>query len=451
MNNLNDYIKEYYGNDAEWFVESTEDYEHTNRINKIKGIQAYLQGKHKILNKPSEMYKGRLFEPRKIVLQYAKTILNFQTSYLIHNPVTLTGSENVVNHYKKVYRKGKFNRTDFEIVDSLTRYGFCFEYLYFDSDRNIKSKIIKPENSYPLFDDEANMIGFIEHWIANGISYWNVYDDTAVKRYTNAGGDGIKLISEHINVSGLPIHYVNENNSTFGRSDLDDIISILDTLEEVLSKFVDSFHKTHDPILTIKGDLLKGDGLPPDIIGKGIHIDENADAYHLIPKLDWKSFDTIYKTLMQNLLDTSSTPSVSMNQSTVANLAEVTIKMMYSLADMKAGRTEVFVREGMYERFDKIKRMLGLLGIDIDEDEYDTLDIVFVYARPQNERDTIDNLEKLQKIGGISIESILEHSPYTTDVQAELERLKGVSNLTDEGKNVESEDNDNVNYVDDES
>lgn len=423
--NLIDYVQEFYGNDGEWFKKETDDYSHSNRIRKIFDIQDYLEGKHKISNKPSEMWGGKEIEPRKIVLQYAKQILNFQVSYLISKPITLSGSEIVVDKFKKVYKKGKFNRQDYKIVDYITKYGHCFEYVYVENGV-IKSKIIKPENSYPLFDDENNMIGFIEHYTSNGVSYWNIYDQKAVARYTDKGGNGVYLIGEYRNISGLPIHYHNQSevDDNYGRSDLEDLISILNAMEDTLSKLVDSFHKFHTPIPVVVGQQITDGALSKDIAGVGLSLDDNSSFSLVTSKLDWKTFETIYKTLMQSLLDVSGTPSVSMNQGTPANLAEVSIKMLYSIADMRAGQNEIFLREGLSERFDKIRTILDYMNVKFNDEDFDTLDVVFTYARPMNESDIISNLKTLSAIGGISLESLLERNPYVIDIKQEVERLK---------------------------
>lgn len=429
---LQQYVSEFHENNAEWFKYEAEDFQHSQRIRKIYDIQDYLEGKHKILEKPVEKWGGKEFEPRKIVLQYAKQILNFQVSYLISKPITLSGSENVVDQYKRIYKKGRYNRTDHKIVDIVTKYGHCFEYVYID-DGVIKSKIIKPENSYPIFSDENELIGFIEHYTSNGVSYWNVYSDKTVKQYTNKGGNGIYLLGEYRNISGLPIHYHNQSevDDNYGRSDLDDIVSILDSMEDILSKLVDSFHKFHTPIPVSIGQQITDGSLSTDVAGVGLTLDEGSDFKLVTSKLDWKSFETIYKTLMQSLLDVSGTPSVSMNQGTPANLAEVSIKMLYSIADMRAAQNEMYLRDGMYDRFDKIRRILEYMEIEFSDDKFDSLDVVFQYARPMNETDVINNLKTLSEISGISLETILENNPYVNDVGQELERLRDTDKVNE--------------------
>ncbi|MEH7526667.1 phage portal protein, partial [Bacillus sp. JJ1503] len=277
---------------------------------------------------------------------------------------------------------------------------------------------------------------------SNAVSYWNIYDNNKVTRYTNKGGN-ISLIGEYRNVSGLPVHYHNqsEQDDNYGRSDLEDIVSLIDTMEDILSKLVDSYHKFHTPIPVITGQQITDGALSKDIAGTGLTLEDNSTFSLVTSKLDYQSFQTIWKTLMQSMLDVSGTPSVSMNQGTTANLAEVSIKMLYTLADMRAAQNEIYFRDGLYDRFNKIKRMLEYLDVKFDEEEYDTLDVVFQYARPLNETDVINNLKALSEIGGISLKSLLERNPYIVDVVQELERLKGSNRNKDDTVNERMKDN----------
>ncbi|BDH63305.1 hypothetical protein MTP04_34350 [Lysinibacillus sp. PLM2] len=425
---IQEYITRTHSGNDKWFIEEVSMPYHQERIKDILDKKDYLSGQHAILNRLPEQYNGKSYEPRKIVLQYSKTILNFQTSYLLKNPVSLTGDEDTVAQFKKIYKKAKYNKIDFEILDSIVKYGSAYEYIYVE-DGNIKSKLIAPEDSYPVYNYKNELIAFIEYYVADFSDYYTVYYTDRVETYTNAGAgeDNFYMLDYKKNVSGLPICYknVNELDSRFGKSDLDDFIGILDNMEDILSKFADSFYKHHNPIPVVVGQQLKGDGLPNHIVGGGLVLDDGSDFKMVSNQLDYKSFETIYKTLKQALLDVSNTPAVSLNNTDVSNLSEVSMKLLFQLADIKAGLNERYIREGMEQRFEVIVELLGRMGIVINDEQFDSLEIVFQYSRPTNEKDIIDNLKVLSDMGAISIESILENSPYTKDVAQELERLSG--------------------------
>lgn len=422
--NLQEYINQYYNNESYWFVEEVSRVSNQQRVNKIIDMKEYLDGQHYILTRPNEFYNGKEFIPRKIILQYAKTILNFQTAYLLQNPITITGNEKIVKEYQKVQKQGHYDRVNFNILDKMVKYGQIAEYVYLDDNKQIKSKLIDPADSYPIYDNENNLIAFVEAYTVDGVDYYNVFTDDTVEKYDNLGGE-LKLKGKYNNLSGLPIVYHNQNeiSETDGRSELEDLISILDSMEDLISKYTDGFYKFMNPIPVAIGQQLKGDGLPTQVIGGGITLDDGSDFKLVNNGLDYQSFQTIYKTLLQALLDVSNTPAVSMNKTDISNLSEVSIKLLFSLANIKAGFNEKFIREGIEQRFEKVRKLLEYTGVIFKDEEYEALGIVFQYAMPSNDKEIIENLQMLDSMGAISLESILNHSPYTTDVQMEIARL----------------------------
>jgi len=440
MAKLEQYIKEKYESSSNWFVEEVDNLSNQQRIRDIQDKKEYLNGKHDILNKIPFNYNGKIVEPKKIVLQYAKTLLNFQSAYLLQNPITLTGNDKVVKKYQKVNKKGKYNRLNMKILDKVLKYGQVYEYVYL-VDGDIKSKLIGADEGFPVYDENNDLIAFIEAFMHDGINYYIVYDDSFVTRYDNNGGD-IRLVERYTNLSGLPIVYHNDNelSDVEGKSELDDWISLLDNMESILSKYADATEKFLDPIFINIGQQLKGEGLPTDMIGKGINLDDGANAKYLQAKLDKQSIETLYKTLQQSLLDISSTPAVSMNKTDISNLSEVSIKLLFQLANIKAGANEQFMQEGIENRYDKVRRLLTLQGTTFADDTYETLDMVFQYSTPSNDQEIIENIKTLRDIGGLSLESMLSHSPYTTDVQMEMEKINGEDNGVNGSKLEDMED-----------
>lgn len=420
MGTINEFISEY-GYNNNWFVEFVNDTVNQQRIMKVLDIKEYLAGEHAINKRPPEMFNNKPFIPRKIVLQYAKRLLEFSTAYLIGNKITLTGNEKVVDAVTAIYKNG-YDKIDFDIVHNVNRFGNSYEYTYV-KDGKITSKLIDAADSYPVIDSDNEYIAFVESYTINNVSFYNVYYQDRVEKYSDAGGE-LHLKGTYNNLTGLPVIYRNDNpiDDVFGRSDLEDYITILDSMEDLISKSVDAFYKYITGIPIIKGQQLKGE-LPTETVGAGINLDSDADFYYAQNKFDHAAFETLYKHLMTSLLDVSCTPAVSMGKVDISNLSEVSIKLLFSLANIRAMISEKFIKEGMKQRHDKFRRLLEMQGKRFKDQEWDTLDITFQYAMPQSEKDIIDNLTKLKEMGAISIESILVHSPYTTDVNSEMVRL----------------------------
>ncbi|QPA31425.1 phage portal protein [Thermaerobacillus caldiproteolyticus] len=427
--NLKQYIKEYHEGRSDWFIEEVQSVTAQQRVMNVLNLKDYLDGKHKILQKEPYMYNGKEFHPRKIVLQYAKTLLNFQKAYLLKNPITITGKERIVKEYQKVNKQGKFDRLNYKILDKMLKYGQVYEYVYLDKN-TIKSKLIDASEGYPVWNDENEMIAFVQAYTVTGVDYYVIYSEDTVETYNNKGGQ-LRLTGRYANLSGLPIvyHTQNELSETDGKSELEDWISILDNMEDLISKYMDTFYKFMDPIAVSIGQQLKGE-LPSEVVGKGINLDDGGDFRLEQNKTDYQTFEVLYKTLLQALLDISQTPAVSLNKTDVSNLSEVSIKLLFQLAEIKASINEQYMREGIEQRFEKIRRLLEYKGITFTDEEFESLGLVFQYALPSSDKEVIENMKALREMKGISLETLLEHNPYVNDVQQELMRLKEENNTT---------------------
>jgi SPP1 family phage portal protein len=422
--NLQQYIKEYHEGRSDWFIEEVQSVSNQQRVMNVMNLKDYLNGSHKILQKQPYIYNGKEFHPRKIILQYAKTLLNFQTSFLLKHPITITGNERIVKEYQKVNKQGKYDRLNYRILDKMLKYGEIYEYVYLEGNKTIKSKLIEASEGYPVYNHENEMIAFIQAYMVDGIDYYVVYSEDTVETYDNKGGQ-LRLTGRYANLSGLPIVYktLNEQSDTDGRSELEDWISILDNMEDLISKYMDTFYKFMDPIAVSVGMHLKGE-MPSEVVGKGIYLDDGGNFYLEQNKTDYQTFEVLYKTLLQALLDISQTPAVSLNKTDISNLSEVSIKLLFQLAEIKASINEQYIREGIEQRFERIRKLLEYKGITFTDEEFDSLGLVFQYALPSSDKEVIENMKSLREMGGLSLHTMLEQNPYVHDVQQELMRLK---------------------------
>ncbi|MCJ7841763.1 phage portal protein [Lederbergia sp. NSJ-179] len=434
---LEQYIKIKHDNDPHWFFEEIGTVSNQQRIQKILDNKDYLEGNHKILKRPNYIYNGETVESRRIVLQTAKTLLQFQVEYLLKNEIQLTGKEKVVDTFATVNKMGRYSFVNKEILDKMLKFGQCAEYVYLDKGK-IKSKILDPSEFTAVYNKNNEIMAVVEHFVYDAISYYTIYTENMVQEYSNEGGE-IKLVAQYANLSGLPIVYStqDEYGSIEGRSELEDWKGILDNMEDLLSKTMDATYKAITGIPVTIGQQLKG-SLPADIVGGGINLDDGASFSFQANKTDIKSFEKLYDTLNQSLLDISMTPAVSMNKTDISNLSEVSIKLLFSLANVKAGLNESYLKRGLIERYEKIRKLLEYRDVKMTDDEFYSLDFVFTYNQPSNETETINNLKTLREMNAVSMETMLERSPYTTDAIQEMERLNS------EGVNVSAESGEEV-------
>ncbi|MDM0459549.1 phage portal protein [Clostridium perfringens] len=418
MEKIDLYVQNVYRNNPLWFTEEVEKPTNSTRIARVWGLKEYLSGKHKVLGRQDIKYQEKEYKVKKLILNNAKSILNFHATYLTGKPISLTGEEDVVKEIESVYKFGGFNETDFKLTSNVCKYGDGFEYIYRDNGI-IKSKIISSEDSYPVFNDAGEYIAFIEHWTnTDSISYWNVYYEDRVEEWTNEGSE-IHKIDEYVNESGLPVHYYfsSDEDSRYGESLLNDIVPILDELEDLLSKMGDSIYTLSlNPLLLTTGQAIEGT-VNKDGVGYNVALEVGSNMQYVSASMDYSTIKLYLDTLQNNLNMCAYMPSILGGNGNIANVSEVSLKLLYQLADVYAMITEKAMMKGFRDRFRIIKKMLN-----INESEY--IGVTFNYARPQNASELLENIKKQFDMGAISKRSIIEKSPITVDVDMELDRIE---------------------------
>lgn len=451
MQDINYYIETTYKNDPFWFTKEVDKSHHRSRVGKDFELKEYLHGIHKVLNRKDIKYKNQEFIVKKMIFDISKTIINFHVNYLLGKPVTLTGSEDLVKEIKQVYKYGGFHDTDNGLLKKNVIYGESYEYIYRDDNDNITSKIIDTIFCYPVFSDDGSYVAFIEHWkTKDNIYYWNVYYEDKVQEYTNEGSNpsvkkdkttgennidyDIRLLGEYENESGLPIPYYESSEWDYreGEGLLQIIIPVIDELEDLFSKMGDAIYTLSlNPLLTTIGQELEG-AIHNDAVGYNVKLDNGSDMKYVTATMDYNTIKLEIDKLENYLNFVAHIPSILGGGGNIANVSEVSLKMLYQLADVYAGITERIMRRGFNKRLNIIRKMIG------KEDKEEYVDVVFNYNRPANVTEMLDNISKQVGLGAMSIQSAMEKSPLTDDVTMEMERVAKEKKDKTDNSNVDT-------------
>ena len=418
---IQEYIDKQYNGNQLWFIEEINQKNHAGRIAGVIANRDYLAGRHKVLLRENSQYKGKVLETRKTILNYAKTVIRFHNTYILGKPVTLSGNdENTVNTFNDIYELGQYDTVDYDIIDRVNKFGDAYEVVYFDNGL-IKSKVLDSACCYPVYDDMGEYLAFIEHWtdVFTSISYWNVYYGDYVEKWSNEGGNE-HLIVKNTSV-GLPIHYHNNNDEdyNFGVSMLYDIKPIMDDLEDIMSKLGDAVYvNSLNPLPVALGQRIEST-IPADATGYVLNLD-NGDFKYVSCTIDYNTVKVYLDNLKQMLNDISCIPSVLGSNASIANISEVAMKLLFHMASINQMETEKWLNIGFRERFNRFRRILGLQGIDANEN----VNVIYNVSMPVATTEMIANLQALREMGAISIESVMEKSDIVSDVDVEKQRLK---------------------------
>ena len=81
------------------------------------------------------------------------------------------------------------------------------------------------------------------------------------------------------------------------------------------------------------------------------------------------------------------------------------------------------LKEGMYKRFEYIRKLLKIQGVTFSDDMYDSLDITFSVNRPVDTQSMMNELKTQYDMGAISKQTVIETSPYTNNSAIEMQRI----------------------------
>ena len=411
-------------NSKYWFEEEIQKPKYKTRIATVDDINDYLLREHKVSLREDFEFKGKTFETAKIILQSLRSIIKFHVGYICSNPISLTGDSQVVADMTNIYKKGNFHKRDMEIAKDLLTYGDCFEYLFLDDKDRICSKIIRNKDSYPIYNSDGKYTHFVEFWKDEDTrdDHYVVYYPDKVEVYVNHD-----LIDTKVNLSGLPIWYSSldkSKNDMFGDPFILDLIPVMDSIEQLLSKLDDAVSTLSlNPIGVVTGQRIDSN-IPNNITGVVLNLEDNSTFQYASANMDRESIKLELDYLIQMFYSVACVPSVLTGSSNIANVSENSTTMIFYQTDNFCKQFITAMKEGFVTRFEQIRKLLDIKGTTIDDELFDTLDFCFNVNRPVDNKSDMENMKLQYECGAISKQTIIDKSPYTTDVALELERLK---------------------------
>lgn len=407
-----------------WFETEIDKIRYADRIRRVKKIDSYLAREHKVLERPDFQFKGHTYETAKIVLQTLKSIVKFHSSFICGEPVSITGDKEFVSALNKIYRKGDYIEADLKIARDLISYADAFEYVYLDENNKIRSKIIKNTDAYPLYDAEGKYYCFVENWTDSDtrLSYSNVYYPDRVEIYKGRG-----LVDTKENLTGLPIWYSSLDKTkydNFGDPFLLDLIPIMDSVENLLSKLDDAVTTLSlNPFGVVSGQRIKSE-IPKDIVGVTLNLEDGGSFNYANATMDKDSIKLELDYLIQQFYAVACVPSSILGQSNVANVSETSITMLYQQTSNFNRQFITEMTKGFMQRMEYIRKLMEIQGQTVTDEVFDSINFLFNVSKPVDNKANMNNMKIQYDCGAISKQTIIDKSPYTTDTALELQRLQ---------------------------
>lgn len=383
--------------------------------NYYDGVQAILTKKYSDPSKPCN----------KTVLNYCKNIADCYTGYIATPGHISYRSDNDIEEIMNILRYNDYQAQDCEFLQDLLVYGTACELMYIDGASQTRFRMINPLTCFGIFDDSltGDLLYFVRmykdnDWDNKDIYNVDVYSDFDIKHYTMTGKNSqLKYVSEEphyfsqcpANISVLP----DEKNI------FDCILSVQDSINDLLSSEIDDYQAFCDAYLMISGVELEDDQVASMRQNRVLELPEGATAAWLTKATNDAQVENMLKRLHDSAYRIAQCPDFS-SESFVGGVSSG-IAIQYRLTGMetKAGKIESIMKKALQRR---IEIICGIASLKLGEEVFRDIEISFKRNIPEDITNTINVINSLK--GTVSDATLLGQLDFITDVNAEIEAVQ---------------------------
>ena len=391
----------------------------TSDILVLQNYWNYYIGNQKIMRKQA----SDVGKPcNRVMTNYCYNIVQNYKGYLTGIDITYS-SDQELDMVFDVLNYNDCHTVDSQLLQDALIYGVAYEIAYIDEEGNQRFKTLNPMTCFPIYDNTLNqdlkyaVRLYMDDLIEKDSYIVEVYSDKWVRTYKSTMGfKSFNLIKEEPHYFGMvpiTVFQLNENR----KSIFDQIITLQDAYNELLSAEVDDFQSFADAYLVLKGMM----GTDPEDLAdmkrnRALLLDSDADASYLTKNIS----DTQIENMLNNINDAIHKIANSPDFNDEKLLAQSGIAMRYKLVGFEnaSSAIEAEMRKALQRRIELICAIANLKG---SESVWRDIKIIFTRNLPTNLTETAQVVNSLR--GLVSDQTLLSLLPFITDTQAEMDRL----------------------------
>lgn len=399
---------------------------------RIRTLEKYYGGNHSIFERIRPIGAPNA----QVAINFAKYISDVTCGYFMSNPITYastTGED--LEQLLMAFDRAEVDDTDGDNAIELSMTGQAFEYVYIkEGTSDIITKNLCAESTFLIYDTS------IEERELAGVYYRVIRDDSTdqmkyaatvvtpryiyeVDLYDDANGFAMSDQRREHYFGEVPIiEYLNNHNAL---GDYEQVISLIDAYDTVMSDRVNDVKEYVDAILVIYGTLLSDDSASEDAkegLKKGKLLEfpdkQSMGAEWLTRQLDQNGVEVLQTAISKDILRMAHVPDFS-DEHFAGNSSGVAIAYKTLMLEWLTKTKERYYRRGLRKRIRLFGNFLGLKQILVNASS-----VVphFTRSLPVN---TLENAQIVSMLNGVvSQRTLLQQLPFVEDPDAEIEAVE---------------------------
>lgn len=389
---------------------------------KLNKYKAYYDGIQAILRKT---YADESKPCNKTVINYCKNIVDSYCGYLATPGYISYQSEEDIEDIMNILRYNDFQAEDSDLLLHALIYGVAAELMYLDEKSQVRFRLIDPASCFGIYDDSltGDLMYFVRmykasDWDDSDTYNVDVYSDFSIKHYTMEGRDGsLHLIAEephYFSQCPANIFYMPDEKSIF-----DCVMSLQDSVNELLSAEIDDFSAFCDAYLILEGVDAEADDIAAMKANRVLVLPQGATANWLTKNSSDAQVENILKRIHDSIYRVAQCPDFSSETFVGGVSSGIAIKYRLTGMETRAGKIEAEMKKALQRR---VEIICGIASLKLGEEVFRDIDIDFKRNIPEDLTSTVNLINALK--GTVSDATLLSQLPFIDDVNAELEAVQ---------------------------
>lgn len=415
----------YINRDTELTIELLQKMINKFRVNvepKLNKYKNYYDGIQAILNKS---YSDASKPCNKSVINYCKNIVDSYCGYLATPSYISYTSENDIEDIMEILKYNDYQAEDADFLLDALIYGTAAELMYNDNQGHTRFRLINPTQCFAIYDDSLteDLLYFVRmyklsEWDNSDTYAVDVYSDYDIKHYTMQGTNG------YLTFKGEEPHYfsqcpANVFNLPDEKSIFDCVMSLQDSVNELLSAEIDDYSAFCDAYLVLSGCDLEAEDVASMKENRVLILPEGANAGWLTKSANDAQVENILKRIHDSIYRIAQCPDFS-SESFVGGVSSgIAIRYRLTGMETRAAKICAEMKKALQRR---VEIICGIAALKLGEEVFRDIQIDFKRNIPEDLTAVINVVNSLK--GTVSDATLLSQLPFVSDVNKELEAVQ---------------------------